>query len=90
MPQRYEILRNLTLVIMIISWGAPALFGYTRVEVVDSVTGEPVPYVAVSVKGMRHGYLTNDRGQIDISGPRGIDSLRLDLSVLGYDKKSVV
>ena len=75
---------------MIISWCIPALFGYTRVEVVDSVTGEPVPYVAVSVKGMKHGYLTNDRGQIDISGPRGIDSLRLDLSVLGYDKKSVV
>lgn len=46
--------------------------------------------MAVAVKGMRHGYMTNDRGQIDISLPRSVDSLRLQLSVLGYDKKNVV
>ncbi|MEE0979036.1 MAG: DUF5686 family protein [Muribaculaceae bacterium] len=56
---------------------------------VDSVTGKPVPYVAVSLKGMSRGMLTNDRGMIEITLPRSADSLRISLSVLGYEKKNV-
>ncbi|MDE6265743.1 MAG: DUF5686 and carboxypeptidase regulatory-like domain-containing protein [Muribaculaceae bacterium] len=89
MSQRYEILRNLLTFILLISWIPFFANAESRIEVVDSVTGEPVPYVSVTVKGFRHGYLTNEKGQIDIALPRSADTLRLDLSVLGYDRKSV-
>lgn len=61
----------------------------TRFEVVDSVTGQPVPYVSVRVAGMRGDVLTNEKGQIDIALPRSTDSIRVQFSVLGYAGKSV-
>lgn len=55
------------------------------VEVVDSVSGEPVPYTAIYVRGTSQGMLADDDGQASMI----INSQRaeLEFSAMGYDKK---
>ena len=57
------------------------------VEARDSVSGEPVPYVAVYVKGTQQGVLAGENGQatLFLNSP---DAL-LEFSAMGYDKKVV-
>jgi hypothetical protein len=55
------------------------------VEVVDSVSGEPVPYTAIYVRGTSQGMLADDNGQatLIINTPRA----ELEFSAMGYDKR---
>lgn len=89
MSQIYKILRYLSAAVLLFSLGMSNSAAETRVEVTDSVTGAPIPYVAVKVNGVKRGFLTNEKGEIDISLPRTADSLRMEFSVLGYNKKKV-
>lgn len=55
------------------------------VEVNDSVSGEPVPYTAIYVKGTSQGILADDEGraQLMVNSP----SVLLEFSAMGYTKK---
>ena len=55
------------------------------VEVIDSVSGEPVPYTAIYVKGTSQGILADDEGraQLMVNSP----SVLLEFSAMGYTKK---
>ena len=57
------------------------------VEVVDSVSGEPLPYTAIYVSGTRQGAMADDNGvaSIIINTPRA----ELEMSAMGYAKKVV-
>lgn len=57
------------------------------VEVIDSVSGEPVPYTAIYVAGTSQGAMADDRGvaTLTINTPRAL----LEFSAMGYGKKSV-
>lgn len=55
------------------------------VEVVDSVSGDPVPYTAVYVRGTQQGAMADDRGiaQLLLNTP----TAELEFSAMGYAKK---
>ncbi len=53
----------------------------------DSITLEPLPYASVTVVGKATGALTNDKGLFEITAPD--DAERLQVSCLGYEKKTV-
>lgn len=55
------------------------------VEVIDSVSGEPVPYTAIYVRGTSQGILADDDGKakLAINTPKA----ELEFSAMGYDKK---
>lgn len=57
------------------------------VEARDSVSGQPVPYVAVYVKGTQQGMLAGDNGQATLV--LNSSSAVLEFSAMGYDKKIV-
>lgn len=61
--------------------------GRLLVEVRDSVSAEPVPYVAVYVKGTQQGILAGENGQavVVMNTPQA----SLEFSAMGYDKKVV-
>lgn len=61
----------------------------TRVEVIDSVSGKGVPFVAVFVEGTGKGVLTDENGVADIFVSVPSDSMTLRFSVMGYDKKTL-
>lgn len=56
------------------------------VEVVDSVSGEPVPYVAIYVSGTGQGVLADENGvaSLNINQTRA----QLEFSAMGYGKKT--
>lgn len=58
-----------------------------RGVVVDSVSGEPVPYVAISLTGTPVGTLTDDHGRFNIHSYVHRDSIRA--SVIGYRTQTV-
>jgi len=55
------------------------------VEVVDSVSGEPVPFTAIYVRGTNQGTMADENGQasMTINSPRA----ELEFSAMGYSKK---
>lgn len=55
------------------------------VEVVDSVSGDPVPYTAIYLRGTSQGMLAGDDGRawLTLNSPKG----ELEFSAMGYDKK---
>lgn len=57
------------------------------VEVRDSVTLEPVPYVAVYVRGTQQGELAGDNGRAVLNINQ--QTAELEFSAMGYDKKIV-
>lgn len=56
-------------------------------SVIDSLTHEGVPYVAVYVEGTNTGTMTDDSGHFRISAKIPGDSLRF--SIMGYSSKTV-
>ncbi len=57
------------------------------IEAVDSVSGDGVPYVAVYLTGTPRGALADEDGRARIEVPdHGVS--RLELSAMGYEKKS--
>lgn len=56
------------------------------VEVVDSVSGEPVPFTAIYVKGTSQGTMADEEGRatLIINAPR----VELEFSAMGYAKKT--
>ena len=55
--------------------------------VVDSITGEPMPYVAIFLKGSDRGTMTDDNGKFKIT--TGVNFISLSVSLMGYDNKEV-
>ncbi len=80
---------TLILLFLMLVIGIPVLHAKTHVELVDSVNGNPIPYVAVYVEGTKRGMLTDEQGRADIYPDVAADSLTLRFSVMGYGKKSV-
>lgn len=55
------------------------------VEVVDSVSGEPLPYTAIYVKGTTQGAMADDNGCAYLTLNQ--DRAELEFSAMGYSKK---
>lgn len=55
------------------------------VEVLDSVSGEPVPYTAIYLHGTSQGWMADDNGvaSVILNAPRG----ELEFSAMGYSKR---
>lgn len=58
------------------------------VEVVDSLTRRPVPYVAAYVRGTSLGELADDAGRMTLPLPDGRPAV-IDLSAMGYARKQI-
>ncbi|MDE7369146.1 MAG: carboxypeptidase-like regulatory domain-containing protein, partial [Muribaculaceae bacterium] len=69
---------------------ALSLHGRTRLKVVDSSTGNMVPYVTIFVEGTGYGTQCDENGQAYLNFPVTTDSITLRFSVMGYDSKRVV
>ncbi|MDE5808930.1 MAG: DUF5686 and carboxypeptidase regulatory-like domain-containing protein [Muribaculaceae bacterium] len=69
---------------------ALSLPGRTRLKVVDSSTGNIVPYVTVFVEGTGYGAQCDENGLATLNFPVATDSVTLRFSVMGYDTKRVV
>lgn len=55
--------------------------------VVDSVSGDPIPYAAIFMRGTNHGIVADENGHFTIKTDRGFISM--DVTALGFDPKSV-
>ena len=55
--------------------------------VVDSITGEPMPYVALFLKGSDRGTMTDDEGKFKIA--TNVNFISMSVSLMGYDNKEV-
>ncbi len=55
--------------------------------VVDSLTNEPLPYVAVFLKGSDRGLQTNENGRFEVSTK--VNFINLQFSTMGYTTKEV-
>lgn len=65
--------------------------GAVGIQVVDSVTGKGVPYVALKLEKSRQGILTDDKGFAELSIPKGDgEDVEMTVSVMGYKTRSVV
>jgi hypothetical protein len=76
----------LVLFVMGIAQSASAA-GKVLIEVVDSVSGESVPYTAIYVRGTSQGMLADDNGQASIIV--NSQNAELEFSAMGYDKKII-
>ncbi|MDE5970891.1 MAG: DUF5686 and carboxypeptidase regulatory-like domain-containing protein [Muribaculaceae bacterium] len=75
---------------LLLSLIAFSLSGRTRLKVVDSSTGDKVPYVTVFVEGTGLGTQCDENGFANLNIPMANDSVTLRFSVMGYDTKRVV
>ena len=57
--------------------------------VTDSVSGEPLPYVSIIVKGTTTGAATNLDGRFSLTVPSSASGKMLEVSYLGYSTKQV-
>lgn len=55
--------------------------------VIDSVSNEPLPYVAIFLKGSDKGTMTDEDGKFNISTTANF--ININISTIGYDEKSV-
>ena len=55
--------------------------------VVDSITGEPMPFAAIFLKGSDRGTMTDDDGKFNIT--TGVNFISLNVSLMGYENKEV-
>ncbi len=55
--------------------------------VVDSITGEAMPYAAIFLKGSDRGTMTDEEGRFKISTK--VNFLNVSVSLMGYDNKEV-
>ncbi len=78
---------NISLLLILLFLSAYNAFGQYSVEgrVIDSDTGEPLPFVNIIIEGTRHGTLTNVDGLFEIRYNEPIEKLRL--SFVGYESK---
>ncbi|MDE6403234.1 MAG: carboxypeptidase-like regulatory domain-containing protein, partial [Muribaculaceae bacterium] len=57
--------------------------GYkVSVQVVDSLSNEPIPYAALFIKGTGNGTLTDDNGRAELSTPS--PSCLINVSMMGF------
>lgn len=57
--------------------------------VTDSVSGEPLPYVSIIVKGTTTGAATDLDGRFSLTVPSSASGMMLEVSYLGYSTKQV-
>lgn len=76
----------LTLLFAIVAAAPVSAARKMLVEVIDSVSGEPVPFAAIYVKGTNQGAMADQEGRasLAINAPRA----ELEFSAMGYAKKT--
>ncbi|MDE7119772.1 MAG: DUF5686 and carboxypeptidase regulatory-like domain-containing protein, partial [Muribaculaceae bacterium] len=78
--------QRLCLAMLMLSVGCVAYSRDVCIEVVDSASRQPIPYVAAYVVGTPRGELADESGRLTLSLPDNAPS-EIELSVMGYAKK---
>lgn len=83
-------LRSLVISVLVLLLGyVPSQAATTIIKglVVDSISGEPIPYAAIFMKGTNRGIMADEKGRFDIKTDGSFISM--DVTALGFDQKSV-
>lgn len=85
------VIRTLFAVLLLIGLGRQAAYAQHATSVagmvVDSITGEPLPFVTIIFEGSTIGGVTDLDGNFQLKNDRGLT--RLKISYVGYDPKTV-
>ena len=85
------VIRTLFAVLLLIGLGRQAAYAQHATSVagmvVDSITGEPLPFVTIVFEGSTIGGVTDMDGNFQLKNDRGLT--RLKISYVGYDTKTV-
>lgn len=76
---------HILFVVLIVAGCLPLSAKKLLVEAVDSVSGEPIPYTAIYVRGTQQGAMADDKGiaYVTLNSPRA----EIELSAMGYEKR---
>ncbi len=84
---RFTVVSLLPVLLMAVAQTTGAQTTFLAGTVTDSITHEPIPYVALFLTGTNSGGLTDDNGRFQLRSSSRADSLKL--SVMGYRTKSI-